>query len=327
MRFAIALLLVINALLVAVQTGIVKLPEPPRPQPIPQPLRSDALRLVRATVTEYGGQRGEPSAHSGPSDRPEPSVAAADAPSPQPPSGAAPQLPLPGSTSSSASGSDAGSDAPRGAAQPPLAAAPEAPQPPSLPASSVAPSLEPSATPPAQQPSAPPSAPSATPAAPSAPTPSPPPKAANLCRLAEIDRERVHIAQELAQSVGGVRLAIVREAAVDAWWVTTPRQANEKAARALAETLRQQGVNDLFIIRDPGPHQWRISLGIFRTRERAERLVAELRRRGVTAVELLPRERSPKVAVTVEGAQPLVDRFLGRARARLPEVTWQECAR
>ncbi|GAB6049847.1 hypothetical protein JCM16106_06910 [Hydrogenophilus islandicus] len=324
MRFAIALLLVINALLVAVQTGIVKLPEPPRPQPIPQPLRSDALRLVRATVTEYGNKRGEPSASSGPTDRPEPSVAAADAPSPQPPSGAAPQSPPPGP----ASGSDAGSDAPGGAGRPPLAAAPEAPQPPSLPASSEAPSLEPSATPPAQQPSAPPSAPPATPAAPpSAPTPFPPPKAVILCRLAEIDRERVHIAQELAQSVGGVRLAIAREAAVDAWWVTTPRQANEKAARALAETLRQQGVNDLFIIRDPGPHQWRISLGIFRTRERAERLVAELRRRGVTAVELLPRERSPKVTITVEGAQPLVDRFLGRARARLPEVTWQECAR
>lgn len=320
MRFAIALLLVINALLVAVQTGIVKLPEPPRPQPIPQPLRSDALRLVRATVTEYGNKRGEPSAHSGPSDRQESSVAAADAPSPQPPSGAAPQLPLPGSAS--------GSDAPGGADRPPLAAAPEAPEPPSLPASSMAPSLQPSATPTAQQPSAPPSAPPATPAVPpSAPTPSPPPKAANLCLLAEIDRERVHIAQELAQSVGGVRLAIAREAAVDAWWVTTPRQANEKAARALAETLRQQGVNDLFIIRDPGPHQWRISLGIFRTRERAERLIAELRRRGVTAVELLPRERSPKVTVTVEGAQPLVDRFLGRARARLPEVTWQECAR
>lgn len=340
MRFAIALLLVINALLFAAQSGLVSLPEPPRPQPLPQPLRSDALQLVAATVVEYTPD----GAHTH-----RDAVAAAQSPitPPQTPSATArsevaarPADPVTAALAGAAPETEAAALVAPTAPPPPAVIthdtiAQDKPQP-SLEA--VAPAQEPAAASAPQPPSTPtqpasplpehaahethPASNTVAPQPPTTPTVKTP---VLLCRRTDATADEHRILDELAQTVPGVQLTATAEPVVESWWVATPKAANEKRARQQAETLRQKGVTDLFIVRDPGPHQWRISLGIFRTRDRAENLVRLLRQKGVSEIEILPRTQSEHFTILAKGPEPALERFLGRAQARLPRHNWEAC--
>ena len=61
------------------------------------------------------------------------------------------------------------------------------------------------------------------------------------------------------------------------YWVKLPRFADRAAAEVVAGVLREQKVQDFFIIRS-GEHENAISLGVFSSMERAERRAAQLRR-------------------------------------------------
>jgi hypothetical protein len=64
--------------------------------------------------------------------------------------------------------------------------------------------------------------------------------------------------------------------------VHTPRLQDPQALQALARTLREQGLKDLWVVPN-GPQAGTISLGVFGPRGNAERLQVELARRGVHA--------------------------------------------
>jgi hypothetical protein len=75
------------------------------------------------------------------------------------------------------------------------------------------------------------------------------------------------------------------------YWVFIPPAANRPAAdRKLAE-LKAQGVKDLLLI-DGGPQRYAISLGVFRSEERAQARVAELETQGVKGAQIGPRAQS-----------------------------------
>jgi hypothetical protein len=75
------------------------------------------------------------------------------------------------------------------------------------------------------------------------------------------------------------------------YWVFIPPAANKPAAdRKLAE-LRTQGVKDLLLI-DSGPQRYAISLGVFRSEDRAQALLAELEGQGVKDAKVGPRTQS-----------------------------------
>lgn len=59
------------------------------------------------------------------------------------------------------------------------------------------------------------------------------------------------------------------------YWVMIPAQADRSRAEVVAEQLREQRLRDFLIVRS-GEHENAISLGVFSTRERASRRVAEV---------------------------------------------------
>lgn len=75
------------------------------------------------------------------------------------------------------------------------------------------------------------------------------------------------------------------------YWVILPAYANRKKANEAAEILSNQRIRDFFIVRN-GEHENAISLGVFSTRERAERRYQEI-------VNLKARLRKPRIT-TVE---------------------------
>lgn len=69
--------------------------------------------------------------------------------------------------------------------------------------------------------------------------------------------------------------------APSSWWVRIPPQGSREAAERRVRELRAQGVADLFIVQDPGPNQFAISLGLFKTEASSNQHLAQLRAKGV----------------------------------------------
>ena len=75
------------------------------------------------------------------------------------------------------------------------------------------------------------------------------------------------------------------------YWVFIPPAANKPAADRKVAELKTQGVKDLLLI-ESGPQRYAISLGVFRSEDRAQALLAELEGQGVKDAKLGPRAQS-----------------------------------
>jgi hypothetical protein len=73
------------------------------------------------------------------------------------------------------------------------------------------------------------------------------------------------------------------------WWVYIPPLATRQAAIQRVAELKRQGIEDSALADEPA---WRnaISLGVFRSEDAANNRAESLRKRGVTGVQVAPRE-------------------------------------
>lgn len=78
----------------------------------------------------------------------------------------------------------------------------------------------------------------------------------------------------------------------DSWWVRIPPQRSRAEAERRVIELNLLGVTDTFIVQEPGPTQYAVSLGVFKTENRARVLLGLLRTRGVTNAGIEPRTRT-----------------------------------
>jgi hypothetical protein len=75
----------------------------------------------------------------------------------------------------------------------------------------------------------------------------------------------------------------------DSWWVRIPPQRSREEAERRVIELNLLGVTDTFIVQESGPTQYAVSLGVFKTENRARILLGQLRTRGVTNAGIEPR--------------------------------------
>jgi cell division septation protein DedD len=75
----------------------------------------------------------------------------------------------------------------------------------------------------------------------------------------------------------------------DSWWVRIPPQGSRAEAERRVIELNLLGVTDTFIVQESGPTQYAVSLGVFKTENRARVLLGQLRTRGVTNAGIEPR--------------------------------------
>jgi len=133
--------------------------------------------------------------------------------------------------------------------------------------------------------------------------------------------------EHAARSAGG-ELAIERETleAPSGWWVRLPPAESLQAAERRARELRAQGVSDLFIIREAGPNQFAISLGLFGTESRARQHLADLESRRVRGAEIAV--RNPGVLrIEVSGPSARVQSFVDHVANALPGIAGSDCIR
>jgi hypothetical protein len=160
--------------------------------------------------------------------------------------------------------------APTAGGEPPTA--PPMPVPPEAPAAAPAPSTTPVAP-----------APSAATAAPAAET--------ACVEIAPLSQEELaRIRQSLATLKLADRATVAPVPATASWWVYIPPKGSREQAEKEVARLNAAGVRDTYVVQDTSDMRHAISLGIFRTRDGADRFAEGLRAKGVrnAVVDLRP---------------------------------------
>lgn len=102
--------------------------------------------------------------------------------------------------------------------------------------------------------------------------------------------------------------AEVRRSSIDApnaWWVRLPPQGGREQAERKLKELKALGVTDYFIVQDPGPNQFAISLGLFKSEAAANQQLAQLRAKGVRTAGIAPRMSAQQRIEAVAAADRL----------------------
>jgi hypothetical protein len=103
-----------------------------------------------------------------------------------------------------------------------------------------------------------------------------------------------------------------------AWWVHIPPLANSAQADKKAAELSKLRVRDFYVVRETGPNQYALSLGLFKSEESAKEYLDVLQKKGVKSARVLLREPvSDKVVVEVRGMSDKLNKALADLPAEL----------
>jgi hypothetical protein len=149
------------------------------------------------------------------------------------------------------------------------------------------------------------------------------------CRaLAGLEREA---AGKLVELLSGrdAQLKIVQRAAEEAksWWVHIPPSPNGDQADKKAAELSKLGVKDFYVVREDGPNQYAVSLGLFKSEDAAKAYLDALAKKNVKSARVTAREAADeKAVVEVRGAADRLARALADLPAELNAPPAMECA-
>ena len=99
------------------------------------------------------------------------------------------------------------------------------------------------------------------------------------------------------------------------WWVYIPPLPNGAQADKKAAELSKLRIKDFYVVREDGPNQYALSLGLFKSEEGARDYLDSLAKKGVKSARIQVRE-SPGDRVLVEARGPA--ERLNKALADLP---------
>lgn len=111
------------------------------------------------------------------------------------------------------------------------------------------------------------------------------------------------------------------------WWVFIPALANKAEADKKAGELKRMGAPEFFVIQDPGPNRFAISLGIFSSEQAAEERLETLRTKGVRSAKSGRRTtvRPEQISLEATGPEPLLDAARQSVQQKLPELKTAAC--
>lgn len=136
-------------------------------------------------------------------------------------------------------------------------------------------------------------APQITPTPTPVPTPTPAPKVEALAaclRWSGIGQEQINTMRARLKALG---LTASETGVSGKVWVYIPPQTDIELANRKAQQLSDQGVQDYYVINNGGRWQNAISLGVFSSREGADRRLNELKNQGVKSAVVRERDDSP----------------------------------
>lgn len=118
----------------------------------------------------------------------------------------------------------------------------------------------------------------------------PPAKIACLEWGAFTPTDTARAGEALAPLALGPRLTQRQVDDVANWWVYIPPRGNRPEAQKKVGELKARGVEEFFIVQDPGPFQFAVSLGVFKTEAAAASRLEALRAKDVRTAVVGKRE-------------------------------------
>ena len=120
----------------------------------------------------------------------------------------------------------------------------------------------------------------------------------------------------------GNRLISAPVSVTAGWWVyLPPHKSRELAERKVAE-LKALGVNEVYLVQERGEWDNAISLGIFRSEDGAQRFLEDLRSKGVRSAVVGARQQQVRLtALYVRDPSETIAQRLVELRAELPATS------
>ncbi len=135
-------------------------------------------------------------------------------------------------------------------------------------------------------------------------------------------------AKALSEALGRQQGVTLQEQPLEppsSWWVHLPPADSRGAAGALVADLRQKGVTDVYIMNESSAYPHAVSLGLFKQAVQADRLLEQLRSRGVAGAKVTPRGSAAR-RIEVRGSQEAVDKALAQVAGQMPGLEPVGCA-
>lgn len=110
------------------------------------------------------------------------------------------------------------------------------------------------------------------------------------------------------------------------YWVNIPASGGKDGANRRGEILARAGITDFIIVRESGPNQYAISLGLFRSEEAARRLVDQLQKKNIKTAVITTRDNTGKAARTeIRGLASLLTPLKHTVQSRMKTAQSDEC--
>jgi cell division septation protein DedD len=108
--------------------------------------------------------------------------------------------------------------------------------------------------------------------------------------------------------------------------VMIPPLASKDAADKKAAELKEQGVSNYFIMNEPGPTKWAISLGVFKSEAAAQTLLAALKKQGVAGAKIVARtSATSRVVFRFKEVDAELKAKLDAAAAKFDDLDLHSC--
>lgn len=108
------------------------------------------------------------------------------------------------------------------------------------------------------------------------------------------------------------------------WWVNIPPGGGKEGAVRRGEILAKAGITDYIIVREAGPNQFAISLGLFRSEEAAKRLTDQLQKKNIKTARITVRDNS-NARVELRGMSSTLTPLLEEIQSRIKSAQREDC--
>ena len=156
-------------------------------------------------------------------------------------------------------------------------------------------------------------------------TPDATPTAPPTCiAFTDVSEDIALVIEDMVQDDNELSIAMAQLTPAEDWWVRIEASPDRPTAERRANQLSEKGVRDLYIIREPGPDLHAISLGLFRTQERASLHLSDLESLGVEGAAVKPRTPA-RYDVRLTGPDTRLDAVVKRVLLIEPDTNVKAC--
>lgn len=138
--------------------------------------------------------------------------------------------------------------------------------------------------------------------------------------------EMVRIERLLADKFAPYRASRTMNNGSGSFWVFIPPLPSKQDADRKAGELKALHVPEFFIVQDPGPNRFAISLGIFSSKQAASERFAELREKGVRSAKVGERDVKPASgSIEIQGPEDQADALRLAVSVAVPKTKIAAC--